>query len=531
MFVNRRIPARTPASAHLRAGVLVALAMCASLGCSTQDDGAGERPRSISDDAGPAREVAATGADLDEAAEVEIPELRYELLDSAETWDTVTLAGGHLYGIRSSGAEYQIARLDPETGEVLATASGVETFTMTDHGPLVNDRAGRQVVLHDPETLERRHTIALEADMAASLQADSPRHDPYWLALRRFDSDSSVGFYTQMAAVRLDLERGVIAEKVELDPCGSTSVIEQPGSRLVAAISCAYQVMRIPHGIEPAEGSDTAEPAEPAEPPTSETSETFHAFPTGAQMVGVGGDVWIRWKAFGYLGRLRDRGDAIETLDLNVDGPVLWSLGTFHVDDGAEVWIVGLPADDTAPAVVHRLDPETFTVVGRATVTSKSVTIVDGRGYVTVDGRLARFDPSSVSGGAPVHVVRPTVGRPSAVVVDDDEERAILEAFSEVFDPAVAPEMASPHLEADPSNLEIRQRIIGLVTQLYPDIELVVTAISAEDGRAQLSYSYLKEGEPAFVPLFASMTYREDRWVVDRASVCEIASQTGTAGC
>ena len=214
MFVNRRIPARTPASAHLRAGVLVALAMCASLGCSTQDDGAGERPRSISDDAGPAREVAATGADLDEAAEVEIPELRYELLDSAETWDTVTLAGGHLYGIRPSGSEYQIARLDPDTGEVLATASGVETFTMTDHGPLVNDRAGRQVVLHDPETLERRHTIALEADMAASLQADSPRHDPYWLALRRFDSDSSVGFYTQMAAVRLDLGDRTTGESV-----------------------------------------------------------------------------------------------------------------------------------------------------------------------------------------------------------------------------------------------------------------------------------------------------------------------------
>lgn len=442
-----------------------------------------------------------------------IPELATEPLDSEFTdWDALRANSTSLYGKRGAAPDFMVDRIDPDTGASLASHTGpIDAWTVVDDAVVLHDETARTITVLEPDTLAVRHVIALPPDFRAAFHADTPRNGEFWLAAHSYGEDIAKGIVTQISAARLDLVNGTVAEIRPLPPCGGNSVTEHstPGV-LVATISCAYQIVTI----------DMA---------TGATTEV-ESFPAAAYLMRPDDTVWMRWKPFGYVARLVPGQTELETLDLNIDGPTITDLGGL-VGERDSVWVSAHIGIEVGSRLLNRIDLDTFEVTGRAISNMGSPAFLDDAGYGIADARLVRFDPDSVTGGRPTRTVRPKPGAPPAVVPTTDDQRAAIEAFTKVFDPQVPNEGAAPHLGNAPDLLDIRTRIADFTNNLFPNIELVVSAISVKNNSASVSFSYLKDGKVAFIPFYGSLTRISGVWVVDRNAICQLASQVAVATC
>lgn len=485
----------------LVAALVLAATACSGTTADVDDVGADEPSAAVD---------ATSDAATDEPygiAELEVTSLGGDRGD----WVGMKAAGGHLFAHERLEADgLRLVRFDPTTGSVLAERelTNVEGWTVAPSAVVGVSKDRRYVTLLDPATLEVRHEVDLGEDARAGNNGDTPRTDEFWLGLRRRDSDQLQGIYTDMAAIRLDLDTGEVAERHDAPPCGASSVT-QLDDHLVMGVVCAEQVAT----LELATGATTS----------------YEAFPAGVTVLSFDDAAWLRWKDFGYLGRLRPGDEAIETLDLNADGPLLSEISP-QMGGPRGIWVTGTPVEADVPPVLYVIDTDTFTVVARAW-TPAPVAFIDGVGYVIADGRLATFDPASVVGGAADEVVRPDTGPPAAYEPRTDEERAIVDAFTTVFDPDVPTDTVAQNLVDDPETLELRNQLIDLAQQLYPGVSTRVTALAVGDGAASLAYVFLLDGQLAFVPLTGSLDFDGTHWRVTRDTVCRLAAQAGISEC
>ncbi len=428
---------------------------------------------------------------------------------------TVRTAAGRLFvGDASEGDTVNVARLDPETGATLASGAlpDVEQWLPTRHGVLVLHRDRHSYNVYDLDTLVLRHRFSAPGDAIAALYLEADSGEATWVGARRRDDDQLAGRFTAMSAIRLDLETGSAVESHDTPPCGPYAVV-QVHRVLAMELACAYQlaILDLRTG----------------------TVTTGAAFPASGAPAAVGDDVWFRWDTFGYLGRaprVASPGalDRFETLDLNTSSPVISDLGAMLPVAG-DVWIVGYPADGSDP-VLFRVDRRRFVVTARARVPGP-VAFLNGRGYTVRGGAVETFDPKAVSGNPPARTVRPTLGPPPAARPESPEEAAVVDAFSTVWNVSVPNDVVAPLLGNDPTLLETRRRLVELVTKLYPGVRVRITAIDVTDGRASISYVFLRDDTLIFAPFTASLDFVDGRWQVSREAVCQLALKAAVPGC
>jgi len=424
-------------------------------------------------------------------------------------------SAGRLYvADEADGPAVQIRRIDPNDGTVVAseTATDVDSWAATPAGVVVLNSDRQHLDVFDPLTLRPTRRVLLPSDSRAALYPDVASSDPVWIGAYRRDTDQLAGRYTAMAAYQIDVTNGTVSDQRETPPCGPYAVTQVRRS-LVATLSCSYQVVTI-------DLDDSTVAIGPG-------------FPSPAVPSTFGDDVWVRWKSFGYLARIRDAGrphalDGIETLDLNTEGPVLATLGRVSAHD-RDMWIVGHPADRSEP-VLYRIDPDKFVITARRRV-PYDVVFVGDRAYSLRDGNLVTFDPEDVTGSAPRTTTRPSLGAPAADVADSPDEQAAVDAFTSVWDVGRTNEEIAPLLGGDLPLLAVRSKLVSLVNQLYPGVEARVTAVDARDGRASISYVFIREGQLMFTPFTATLTHVGDAWQVDRDSVCQLAAKAAVATC
>jgi hypothetical protein len=516
--VEGAVGARLPAVvAGTIAVVVVLLVSACAQGESEQQAGEADRVTAVTGapSAGPAPARADDAGSQDDGSETAtdpagIPTLELTPLGSgAEEWDSLRGSDDDLYAMTTSG---RLARVHPATGEVLADAEvgALEGWTATPDGLVLLGADRRMVTVLEPDTLATRHVVDLGADARAGMNADLPRTSELWLGLRVLNADVLAGTTTRMEAVRLDLTSGTILERHPAPPCGAGSVVQPAPDTLVFGVACAEQLAILDLGTG--------------------ALEVKEAFPAGAQLLALDGQVFIRWKEFGYLGRLDPSTGVLDTLDLNADGPVLSDL--FGLNAGPRgIWVVGQTAEEGSPDVLHLVDPEELTVVARARIPQGSLAIVGDSGYTAVEGALHRFELSQVDGGAPDRTVRPALGAPAPVEPHTEEEQSVLEAFALVFDPALDNAAVADHLPPDPAVLDARQAVRDGAAKVWPGAEPVATALSTDGDAATLDYVFLVEGKLAFPPLSADLDRVDGRWIVTGDSICRLAELAAAARC
>jgi hypothetical protein len=441
-----------------------------------------------------------------------IPEVTGELLAPAtRQWVALVVQSGRIYAkFVDANAEFAaIARFDPDTGEVVAerTMAPFENYFTTDAGVVVLEKDRSRFSVYDLDTLEPVRTITLGVNERANMPADqSEDPGPLWIGLRGFHDDQLAGRVTRYGAVRLDIASGQVGEILDLPLCGGASVV-QVEDQLIAAIACTNQLAT--RGLR-----------------ADSTTEVRPALPVLPVFMRRGEDVWMRWDQFGVIGRWRD--GKITTLDLNVEGPPIVDLDRFRDGPGG-IWIAAKSTDQTAPWLVHRIDPEKMVVTARVWMHS-SPHFIGEVGYTKIDGQLVRFDPATVRGHAPSKVVRPELRTPDAFVARTDEERAVVEVATKVLSPDGNPEDLAVHLEDAEALAPIRQRLME-VAGVFPELELRVTAVGVQEDTASVAYIYLSRGQVAFVPFSASLVRTNGRWMVTRDSVCALARKAAQLAC
>jgi len=210
---------------------------------------------------------------------VPIPEVEGTAIAHFEgPWRGLKGVSGRLFMYRPFGADIELARVDPDTGEVAARRAIPvwEGWTLSAHGVVVLEKDQRVVHVLDLETLATRHRIQLPSDARASIGVDLPRSDPFWLGLRRYDVDQLAGVLTRMGAVRLDLAAGTVEEIIDLPACGAAPAIQVDDEHLVVGIACINQV-----GIVDRATGEV------------DLQESFQVNP---QMLAYDGTAWLRWK-------------------------------------------------------------------------------------------------------------------------------------------------------------------------------------------------------------------------------------------
>ncbi len=181
--------------------------------------------------------------------------------------------------------------------------------------------------------------------------------------------------------------------------------------------------------------------------------------------------------------------------------------------------------------ILYRIDPKTVAVTGRAW-TNGTVAFIGDTGYSWDDtGRVATFDAASVDGAAPTELVRPKVQTARPFKPHNATERAVIATFARVFDHKVSNAKAAPYLENAAELAPVRTKLTTLARTLYKSLKLSVTEISVSGDKASLAYSFLLNGAPAFVPLVASMSKQNGKWIVSEDSVCQLAATAGVATC
>jgi len=457
--------------------------------------------------------VAGDPVPVDVAAPPIIPDLELTPLATHDpAWGAMKGAADRLY-VEREGSEdqYRIARLDPETGAIAAERDlgGIAKWTPTDHGLVVVEVSQHVVRVLDPDTLEDRHRIELPEDMRVFVAHDTPQGDPFWLGVRQYDVDQIAGIYTRMGAVQVDLERGEVGRFVELPTCGASAVVQPDDGHLVAGLSCVHQFAV----ADLVTGEVT-------------TSGSFGVLP---HLMTLDGVVWARFKTLGYLARMTSGSDGAEILDLNADGPTFEDV-TPLIGRGDGVWTVGVTADPETDRVLHRIDPETFTVTGRAHFNG-SLAFAGDLGYTLLQGELSTFEPASVTEAPPREVVRPEPGAPAAATPDSDEEQEVIDVAMSLMDPAVDNDEVLPHLGGDEDLTAIRSALVELADAAYPGVRPRVTAVSVDGDRASVGYVFLVDDVVAFVPFTAVFERRDGTWVITRDSVCVIAQEAAVPGC
>ena len=437
------------------------------------------------------------------------------LLDATQRLVTVRAGGGRLYVSTSSdGLAVEIRRIDPASGATLATGSTVDVhgWVPTEWGVLVSHTDLHHFSLLDADTLGLRHRITLPGDARSPLYRDVINSDATWLGAHRRDEDQLAGRYTSMSAIRLDLANGTVTDQRDTPPCGPHSVTQVHRSLLMLLV-CTYEITRIE--LDSGEVESTA------------------GFPSAGSPATLGDDVWFRWKALGYIARIKDAGapgalERIETLDLNTDGPVLIGLSGFE-QVGDSVLIAGNPSG-LSGRLLFRVDRHRFQVTGRAWIPGEHA-IVGDQGFAIDDGALVRFDPATIEGAATRRTVRPRRGAPPEVAPHTPDEEAVVETFSSVWDVSRANEQIAHSLGNDLQLLDLRSKLVALVNQTYPGVTTRVTAIAVSGETASISYVFLRDDKLVFPPFTATLTKFGDRWQVDRDAVCQIATKAAVSTC
>ena len=419
----------------------------------------------------------------------------------------ISARNGRLYLGRSiDEATTEIVRVDPDTGEIVArrTLPKLQVWSVRDAGVLTQAPDRRSFEVLDLDTLEPLRQFTLPEDARAYVGSAST--EPMWVGLRRFDEDQLQGIFTRMGAAQIDIDAGEVTRSVDLPPCGARNAVEPRPGTLVASNECTNQIMVV--------DLDTGE------------LTTRPGFPTAAFLSGFGEQVWMRWNSYAVVARWVD-GELI-TLDINGDGPHVTNLvGFIWADD--HVLLNSDTEDASLPRLLHRIDPETVTVVGRAWIPPTST--FDGDvGYAVVDGMLVRMDPTEVTEAQPATVERPEPGLPDAVEAETPEEVAAIEAFRKVFDPSVPQEEVAPLLE-DAEELASVRTDLASVAGMFPGLEMRITAIAVDGEAASLAYLFVADGDAPFAPLTGSLERVDGNWVVSRETVCRLAREAAIADC
>jgi len=493
--------------------ILVAVALVL-VGCGGDDTApTGGNAATTADAAATSGSDAGAGAGVVDSGEAAgIPDLEYTSLGGDEgEWTGMKAVEGRLYAQERVSADViRVVRFDPGSGMVEASTelTDIEGWNVSPAAVMALEVDRRHLHLLDPDTLELRHTVDFGELGRSGMGGDFPRSDDIWFGLRRRDVDQLQGVLTDMAAVRVDPDTGQVVDRREAPPCGASVVVELDG-HLVMGVVCVEQVATL----------DLA----------TDEVRTYEAFPVGVTVLAWEDTAWLRWKDLGYVGRVRPGDEELETLDLNADGPVLAEVSPL-VGGPRGVWLTGLPTDADLDRVLYLVDTDTFTVTARAR-TPSTVAFLGEVGYVVADGRLATFDPGSVVGGAPREVVRPPTGAPPEVEPVDEVERAVVEAFSTVFDGTVPDEEAWRHLVDDEEMRQVRSQLLELAQQLYPGVAARVTALATDGATASVAYVFIYDDKVAFVPLTGSLTFDGTNWRVTRDTVCRLAAQAAVSEC
>ena len=283
----------------------------------------------------------------------------------------ISARNGRLYLGRSiDEATTEIVRADPDTGEIVArrTLPKLQVWSVRDAGVLTQAPDRRSFEVLDLDTLEPLRQFTLPEDARAYVGSVST--EPMWVGLRRFDEDQLQGIFTRMGAAQIDIDAGEVSRSVDLPPCGARNAVEPRPGTLVASNECTNQIMVL--------DLDTGE------------LTTRPGFPTAAFLSGFGEQVWMRWNSYAVVARWID-GELI-TLDINGDGPHVTNLvGFIWADD--HVLLNSDTEDASLPRLLHRIDPETVTVVGRAWIPPTST--FDGDVGYADRGRHAGADGSN----------------------------------------------------------------------------------------------------------------------------------------
>jgi len=413
-------------------------------------------------------------------------------------------------------APSHLVRVDTRTGRVVAQRAVrppqgpygmLPNWATTGSEVILLDGDRSTALVLDPDTLAERDAIPLPANARAEL-TDDGKLRAVWISHALRSPDQLAGITTATGVTRLDLTPGTAGPMRPVGPCGVWNAVQPTRSRLVVMLKCTNQL-----GVLDLE------------------SGKLHVVPSiqyEADLGQVDDRVWMRWSELGFVGVLSHRGDELQTLDLNAEGPLLG--GIFNIQRAAgSIWVTGRPADPALPGVVYRIDPKKVVVTARAWTTD-AVAVTERRGFGYRDGRIVAWDPATVDGGAPKHAVRPSPTHPVRYRPRTSGERAVRDAFMTVFDPETSNAAAAPFLE-DAASLANVRTALAATAQQFPGVEVVVTRIAINGARAAVAYSLAVDGMLAFVPLTGAAERVDGRWVVTRSSLCRLAAVANLPGC
>jgi hypothetical protein len=415
-----------------------------------------------------------------------------------------------------NGQAIAILRLDPRTGtpearyEVAPTVppNGSLAHAFTDEGVVVLDGDRSTAKILDRDTLRVRTSVPMPPNSRTDLPSDGVIAGPLWVGHKLIDSDVATGNLTTMGVTRV-VPSADAPETRPVPACGSKGGAQANDRLLVVNVECSGQIAII-------------------DLRTGRTT-TIPSLQSRVDVTRLGDQIWARWKDLGYVARVDPQRRRFTAIDLNAEGPLLAQTYELHLTGGA-VWATGHPADPELPPIAFKIDPRRVRVVAR--VWGSIPAIIGKSGYaVGADGRVGRFDPGDVRGGAPRRVVRPTTGARPRFRPETAEERRVVRAFTTAFDYRRSNEEAAASLGADPELLELRGRLVGVAAQLFPDLEVVVTEIAIRDGLASLSYDFRLDGAAAIAPFSAELRRQRGQWVVTKESVCSLARTAGISTC
>jgi len=454
--------------------------------------------------------------------QMRIPELAVTPLPASEVDVLQYLGtdGTHLYAEREvNGLETHFVRVDRDTGAVAAEyklrdqVPGTpydpgSSWTINPDGIVLLDGDLKTVAGLDTATLAVRRRVPLPENTRSSLPPHSQNAGPVWVGHRTYTFDSFQGRYTRRATTLIDVEKARAVETLKLPACGSKGGVQPDRTTLVLFLECSHQlaVIDLPTGKK----------------------RLIPGFQQEADISLIGNTPWFRWSESGVLGRLNPRTGKVKTLDLSAGGPPLRSI--YNLIGGAgDVWALGAPVEDVPDRLLFRIDPDTMKVTARVW-TNGTFTIIGDTGYSwTEPGQLATFDPASVKGAAPNEVVRPKVERVRDHKPRNATERAAIATFQRVYDFRVSNARAARSLEGAEELAPIRTKLTTLAKTLYKSIDFVVTDITVNGDQASLAYTFTLNGSPAFLPLTASLTRSDGKWMVSKDSVCQLAITAGVA--
>lgn len=427
--------------------------------------------------------------------------------------------GQRLWAIRRTLEDIVVAlvRLDPVTGEELAELPlpaeiehGRPNYRIVTDGLWV-ETATAELSLVDPDTLEVQETVSIPPGVHAIQNFQVA--DELWVSYRQSSEERRSGAEQFEGAIRFDTD-GSELESYEFLQCGVRDTLRVVRD-LWFSISCRNQLIIV----------DGA---------TGEQS-VVAPYPSNARLFLDDELVWAAFGATGVVATL-DPGTAevLSGYDVNADNGspdirTILIVGTTP----SSVLALGLPVDDAAPSVLARFDRRTGLLLGRALLDqhSTSVAFQGETGFTSrIDGGVATFDVTAIdqvstrASDSAAFVAEPTVLTTAVPATDD--EAAVLDAFGAVLDRNTTAEAAGMFLEDSEALSETWEELLLAATTTFDGVEIVVASIFVENGRAEITYSFLFDGEPAFLPRPGFLTQDPTtlQWQLSRQTFCDLAA-------